>query len=262
MIALKSRAEIEKMARAGAIVAKVLALMESEIREGVATAQLDELAETTIRDAGGVPTFKGYRGFPASICSSPNAIVVHGIPGDYAVASGDIVSVDVGVTFDGYVGDSAWTFAVGDVPTATQQLLRTCEQALMAGIGEAVLGNHVGDISAAVQRVTEAAGFSVIRTLVGHGVGREMHEEPQVPNFGEPGAGPELREGMTIAIEPMITAGTHEVVLADDEWSISTADGSLSAHFEHTVAITQEGPEILTLRAVSEPAAAADSLLA
>ena len=262
MIALKSRAEIDKMAAAGAIVARVLDLMQSEIRVGVSTKQLDILADRLIRDAGGTPTFKGYRGFPASICSSPNAIVVHGIPGEYVVADGDIVSVDVGVTYDGYVGDSAWTFAAGEIPEATQRLLTTCERALMAGIEQAVVGNCVGDVSAAVQGVTEAEGFAVIRTLVGHGVGREMHEEPQVPNYGKAGSGPELLEGMTIAIEPMITAGTNEVVLADDEWSISTADGSLSAHFEHTVALTSTGPEILTLRAVSAQATAADSLLA
>jgi methionyl aminopeptidase len=262
MIALKSKAEIEKMAASGAVVARVLQVMQDEIRAGVTTAHLDEVAEGLIREAGGTPTFKGYRGFPASICSSPNAMVVHGIPGPYVVSDGDILSVDVGVTLDGYVADSAWTFAVGEIPETTQRLLDTCERALAAGIEQAVPGNHVGDISAAVQGVTESEGFAVIRTLVGHGVGRSMHEEPQVPNFGEPGAGPELREGMTIAIEPMITAGTHEVVIADDEWSISTADDSMSAHFEHTIAITSAGPRILTARKVAEPTGAADSLLA
>lgn len=262
MIVLKSETEIEKMAAAGAIVARVLSQTEATIRQGVTTAQLDELAEKTIRDANGIPTFKGYRGFPASICASPNAMVVHGIPGGYIVGDGDILSVDVGVTLDGFVADSAWTFAVGQIPETTGQLLDTCERALFAGIEQARPGNHVGDISAAVQRVTEDAGFAVIRTLVGHGVGRAMHEDPQVPNYGEAGSGGELREGMTIAIEPMITAGTHEIVLADDEWSISTADGSMSAHFEHTVAITRDGPRILTLRTVPEPAAAPTSLLA
>jgi methionyl aminopeptidase len=262
VIELKSKAEIAKMAASGAIVARVLDLMQAEIREGITTQELDELAETTIRDAGGTPTFKGYRGFPASICASPNAMVVHGIPGTYAAAEGDVMSVDVGVTLDEYVADSAWTFPVGEISETARQLLTTCERALMAGIEQAIVGNHVGDISAAVQRETEADGFTVIRSLVGHGVGKAMHEEPQVPNFGEPGAGAELREGMTIAIEPMITAGTHEIVLADDEWSISTADASLSAHFEHTVAITASGPEILTLRTVAAPATATDSLLA
>ncbi len=262
MIVLKSDAEIEKMAAAGAVVARVLNLMETEIAEGITTAQLDELAEQTVRDAGGVPTFKGYRGFPASICASPNAMVVHGIPSSYTVVDGDILSVDVGVTLDGLVADSAWTFPVGEISERTRELLATCEKALLAGIEQAQPGNHVGDISAAVQQITEAAGFAVIRTLVGHGVGRAMHEDPQVPNFGEPGSGTELREGMTIAIEPMITAGTHEIALADDEWSISTADGSMSAHFEHTVAITTDGPRILTVRTVPESAAAATSLLA
>ena len=262
MIELKSKAEIEKMAAAGAIVARVLDTMEAEIGAGVSTAYLDELAEAAIREAGGVPTFKGYRGFPASICSSPNAMVVHGIPGKYVISEGDIVSVDVGVTLEGFVADSAWTFPVGEIPESTERLLSTCERALYAGIEQATIGNRVGDISAAVQRETEAHGFTVIRSLVGHGVGKAMHEEPQVPNFGETGAGAELREGMTIAIEPMITAGTHEIVLAEDEWSISTADDSLSAHFEHTVAITADGPQILTLRAVSASATTTSSLLA
>jgi methionyl aminopeptidase len=262
MIKLKSKAEIEKMAAAGAVVASVLNVMEREIGVGVTTQRLDELAEQTIREAGGIPTFKGYRGFPASICSSPNAMVVHGIPGEFEVGDGDILSVDVGVTLDGFVGDSAWTFAVGFISEETRALLDTGERALMAGIGQARPGNHVGDISAAVQKVTEDAGFAVIRTLVGHGVGAEMHEDPQVPNFGSAGAGPVLQAGMTIAIEPMITAGTHEIVLADDEWSISSADGSMAAHFEHTIAVTADAPRVLTRRNVPQPAVATNSLLA
>ncbi len=262
MIKLKSKAEIEKMAAAGAVVASVLNVMEREIGVGVTTQHLDDLAEQTIREAGGIPTFKGYRGFPASICSSPNAMVVHGVPGEFEVGDGDILSVDVGVTLDGFVGDSAWTFAVGAIPEETTALLDTCEKALMAGIAQAKPGNHIGDISAAVQKVTEDAGFAVVRSLVGHGVGAEMHEDPQVPNFGTAGAGPVLQEGMTIAIEPMITAGTHEIVLADDEWSISSADGSMSAHFEHTVAVTADAPRVLTRRNVPEPAVAVNSLLA
>jgi methionyl aminopeptidase len=261
MIKLKSKAEIEKMAAAGAVVASVLNVMEHEIGVGVTTQHLDELAEQTIREAGGIPTFKGYRGFPASICSSPNAMVVHGVPGEFEVGDGDILSVDVGVTLDGFVGDSAWTFAVGAIPEETNALLNTCEKALMAGIEQARPGNHIGDISAAVQKVTEDAGFAVIRSLVGHGVGEKMHEDPQVPNFGTAGAGPVLQEGMTIAIEPMITVGTHEIVLADDEWSISSADGSMSAHFEHTVAVTADAPRVLTRRNVPEPAVAVNSLL-
>ena len=246
MIVLKSASDIGKMAAAGEIVASTLGLLESAIRPGVATGDLDRLAEEFIRDHGGAPTFKGYRGFPASICASPNAMVVHGIPGSYEADDGDILSIDVGVTLDGFVADSAWTFPVGEIADDTQRLLSVCRDALGAGIAAAQPGGHVGDVSAAVQTVTEAAGFSIVRTLVGHGVGRSMHEEPQVPNFGEVGRGAELRVGTTIAIEPMITAGGAEVVVAEDGWSILTSDSSLSAHFEHTVAITTDGPRVLT----------------
>jgi len=246
MIVRKSADEIETMARAGRVVAETLALMGETIRPGISTRELDELAEELIRSRGGVPTFKGYRGFPASICASPNDMVVHGIPGGYRVEEGDLMTVDVGVTLEGFVADSASTFAVGEVGQEAERLLAVCQAALAAGIAEARDGNHVGDISAAVQRVTEEAGFSVIKSLVGHGVGRSMHEEPQVPNYGRPGRGPKLATGMTIAIEPMITAGGEEVAVADDDWSISTVDGSLSAHFEHTVAVTENGPRILT----------------
>jgi methionyl aminopeptidase len=200
-----------------------------------------------------VPTFKGYKGYPAATCLSPNSMVVHGIPGKARLADGDILSVDVGVTLDGFVADSAWTFPVGTITAEAQRLLDTCKAALAAGIAQARLGNTVGDISEAVQTVTEAAGFSVIRSLVGHGVGRSMHEEPQVPNFASSHRGPELREGMTIAIEPMITAGGADVYIEDDDWSISTADDSLSAHFEHTVAVTAAGPRILTESGVLVP---------
>jgi methionyl aminopeptidase len=182
-------------------------------------------------------------------------MVVHGIPGPYRLQDGDVLSIDVGVTFDGFVGDSAYTFAVGDIDPEAQRLLDACRAALAAGIAEARAGNHVGDVSAAVQRTTEAAGFSVVRSLVGHGVGRSMHEEPQVPNFGEPGHGPRLSTGMTLAIEPMITAGSPEVFVADDRWSISTADGSLAAHFEHTVAIEDDGPRVLTAAPADAPVA-------
>ncbi len=246
MIVRKSADEIETMARAGRVVAETLALMGETIRPGISTGELDDLAEELIRSRGGVPTFKGYRGFPASICASPNDMVVHGIPGGYRVREGDLLTVDVGVTLEGFVADSAYTFAVGEVGEEAERLLAVCQAALAAGIAEARDGNHVGDISAAVQRVTEEAGFSVIKSLVGHGVGRSMHEEPQVPNYGRPGRGPKLATGMTIAIEPMITAGGEEVAVADDDWSISTVDGSLSAHFEHTVAVTENGPRILT----------------
>lgn len=246
MIIRKSEREIEDMAAAGRVVAEALELVGETIRPGVTTGELDAIAEHCIRGRGGVPTFKGYRGFPASICSSPNEMIVHGIPGLYRLEEGDILTVDIGVTLEGFVADSAYTFAVGAIDEEARRLLESCQAALEAGIAEARPGNRVGDISAAVQRVVEEAGFSVVRTLVGHGVGRSMHEEPQIPNFGEPGRGPELAPGMTLAIEPMITSGGHEVVMAEDGWSISTADGSLAAHFEHTVAITDGGPRVLT----------------
>jgi methionyl aminopeptidase len=250
MIIRKSGKEIDAMARAGRVVADTLALLGESMRAGVTTAELDEIAEDYIRSQGGVPTFKGYHGFPASICTSPNSMVVHGIPGTYRVEEGDLLSVDVGVTLRGFVADSAFTFAVGEIDDETQRLLDVCQAALEAGIEQARPGNHIGDISAAIQRTTEEAGFAVVRSLVGHGIGRSMHEEPQIPNWGEPGRGPELAPGMTLAIEPMINAGAAEIVLADDRWSISTEDGSLSAHFEHTVAVTESEPRILTLAGV------------
>jgi len=253
MIIRKSAEEIEIMARAGAVVADTLALLEEHIEPGVTTAELDGLAEEFIRSRGGEPTFKGYKGYPAATCLSPNAMVVHGIPGPGVVRDGDILSVDVGVTLDGFVADSAWTFPVGTVGADAHRLLDTCQAALEAGIGAALVGNTISDISRAVQTVTEGAGFSVIRSLVGHGVGRSMHEDPQVPNFVSDHRGPELREGMTIAIEPMITAGGPDVYIHDDEWSISTADGSLAAHFEHTVAVTAQGPRVLTRTGVLVP---------
>ena len=246
MIVRKSAAEIERMEQAGAVVARRLELLGEHVRPGATTAELDDLAEEFIRSHGGVPTFKGYRGYPASICASPNAMIVHGIPGPYELRDGDILSVDVGVTLGGFVADSAYTFPVGDVDDDVVRLLEVGQAALDAGIDACRVGNHVGDVGHAVQEVTEAAGLSVVRALVGHGVGRSMHEEPQVPNFGVPGRGAPLVPGMTLAIEPMITAGGHDIVVADDGWSISTADRSLAAHFEHTVAITESGPRILT----------------
>jgi methionyl aminopeptidase len=246
VIIRKSKAEIDAMGRAGRVVADTLRRLGERIRPGVTTRELDQAAEDYIRSQGGVPTFKGYRGFPAAICVSPNSMVVHGIPGDYRLGEGDVLSIDVGVTLDGFVADSAFTFAVGDIRDDARRLLDVCQAALDAGIAEATAGNHVQDISHAVQRTTEEAGFSVVRSLVGHGIGRSMHEEPQVPNFGEPGRGPVLAPGMTLAIEPMINAGGPDVWVADDHWSISTDDGSLSAHFEHTVAVTDNGPLVLT----------------
>jgi methionyl aminopeptidase len=248
VIILKSKAEIETMARAGAVVAGTLALLEEHTEPGVTTAELDAIAEEFIRGKGGVPTFKGYKGYPAATCLSPDDMVVHGIPGPTRLTEGGILSVDVGVTLDGFVADSAWTFPVGAIAPETQRLLDVCRAALEAGIEQARAGNTVSDISRAVQTVTEEAGFGVIRSLVGHGVGRSMHEEPQVPNFVSKHRGPELREGMTLAIEPMITIGAPEIYVHDDEWSISTTDASLAAHFEHTVAITADGPRILTQR--------------
>jgi methionyl aminopeptidase len=252
MIVRKSASELEQMARAGTVVADALALLGEQIRPGVTTGELDRLADEFIRSKGGVPTFKGYRGpypYPASICTSPNEVVVHGIPAGYDLVEGDILSVDVGVTLNGFVADSAYTFPVGDVDQEAERLLEVCKAALEAGIEQARAGGRLTDISHAVQRVTEDAGFSVVRSLVGHGVGRDMHEDPQIPNYGEPGRGPTLAPGMTLAIEPMITAGGDEVVVRADKWTIATADGSLSAHFEHTVAVTEEGPRILTSRA-------------
>ncbi len=234
------------MARAGRVVADTLALLGEHIGPGITTQALDALAEEYIHSQGGEPTFKGYKGYPAATCLSPNGMVVHGIPGKDPLVDGDILSVDVGVTLDGFVADSAWTYAVGAIDAEAQRLLEVCQSALEAGIEQARAGNTISDISRAVQTVTEAAGFSVIRSLVGHGVGRSMHEDPQVPNFVSSYRGPELKEGMTIAIEPMITVGSPEVYIHDDEWSISTTDSSLAAHFEHTVAVTEAGPRILT----------------
>jgi methionyl aminopeptidase len=246
VIIRKSPLEIEQMARAGALVAETIALVGAHLEPGVTMAELDRLAEEHIRSKGGVPTSKGYKGYPAALCISPNSMVVHGIPTEYRAREGDIVSIDLGITLDGFVADSAFTFPVGDVDTEAQRLLDVGQEALAAGIEQARPGNRLSDISHAVQVVTEEAGFSVVRSLVGHGVGRAYHEDPQIPNFGPPGRGPLLSEGMTLAIEPMINAGGPDVYLHEDEWSISTADDSLSVHFEHTVAITEAGPRILT----------------
>jgi methionyl aminopeptidase len=246
MIVRKSAQEIAKMAAAGRLVADTIAHVAEHLEPGVTTGELDRIAEEHIRARGGVPTSQGYRGYPRAICISPNEMVVHGIPGPHEVADGDVITIDVGVTLDGYIADSAYTFAVGDIGEEAERLLATGREALAAGIAQAVPGNRVGDISHAVQRHVEGQGFSVVRTLVGHGVGRSYHEDPHIPNFGQPGRGPLLSEGMTIAIEPMITAGGADVYVHDDNWSISTEDGSLSAHYEHTVAITADGPRILT----------------
>jgi methionyl aminopeptidase len=248
MIIRKSSREIEKMAAAGALVAETIAHVGGLLRPGVTTEELDDVAGAFIREHGGIPTSEDYKGYPKAICISPNDVVVHGIPGGFEVGDGDLVTIDVGVTLDGYIADSAYTFGVGDIADRDQRLLDVAQDALATGIAEAVVGNRVGDVSHAIQEVVEAGGFAVVRSLVGHGVGRHYHEDPHIPNFGEPGRGPRLSEGMTIAIEPMITAGSPEVLVEDDGWTIRTADGSMSAHFEHTVAITDEGPRILTPR--------------
>ena len=248
MIIRKSAREIEKIAAAGELVAETIAHVGSLLAPGVTTDELDTAAGVFIRERGGIPTSEGYKGYPKAICISPNDVVVHGIPDAYLVGDGDLVTIDVGVTLDGYIADSAYTFGVGAIEPESQSLLDTGQDALAAGIAEALEGNRVGDVSHAVQMVVERAGFSVVRSLVGHGVGRHYHEDPHIPNFGEPGRGPRLSEGMTIAIEPMITAGESDVLVMDDGWTIRTADGSMSAHFEHTVAITADGPRILTPR--------------
>jgi methionyl aminopeptidase len=249
MITIKSLREIETMARAGHIVAETLALMQRSVRPGVSTLELDTLAEEFIRShPGATPSFKGLYGFPKTLCTSINEEIVHGIPNARRVLrEGNIVSIDVGVHLEGLHADSATTVAVGEVSPEATRLLAVTRQCLAAGIAEARTGNHVGDIGHAVQQVAEAAGFGVVRELVGHGIGTQFHEEPQVPNHGQPKRGPRLLEGMTIAIEPMITAGHYATRTLPDKWTVVTADGSLAAHFEHTVAITAQGPRILTV---------------
>jgi methionyl aminopeptidase len=246
VIIRKSKQEIEGMARAGELVYETLQLVAEQLEPGVTMLELDRLADEHIASRGGAPTSKGYKGFPAALCISPNSMVVHGIPNDYRAREGDLISLDLGVTLDGLVADSAVTLPVGEISAVGQRLLAVCQDALAAGIDRAQVGNHLSDISHAVQLAVEEAGFSVVRSLVGHGVGRSYHEDPQIPNYGPPGRGPVLAEGMTLAIEPMITAGRPEVYVHDDDWSISSVDESLAAHFEHTVAVTSEGPRILT----------------
>lgn len=246
-IVLRSAREIARLRAAGRVVGQVLDQLAPLIVPGVRTADLDRTAERLIRQAGGIPTFKGYQGFPASICASVNEEVVHGIPGPRRLEPGDIIAVDVGVTLEGYVGDGARTFALPPVAEPTQRLLDATQRALVAGIGAARAGGRVGDISHAVQAVVEAAGYSCVRRFCGHGVGTSMHEEPPVPNYGPPGRGPRLEVGMVLAIEPMVNAGTFDVAVGADGWVVRTRDGALSAHFEHTVAIGADGPEVLTL---------------
>jgi methionyl aminopeptidase len=246
VIIKKSPQEIDMMARAGEVLVAALEDLQARVAPGVSTEELDRAAERFIRSRGGVPTFKGYRGFPGSICASPNEMVVHGIPGPQKLKDGDIISIDIGVTLDGWVADAARTLAVGEIGATEQNLLAATEASLLAGVAECRVGNRMGDMSNAIQRVAEDAGLSVVRSLVGHGVGRNMHEDPQVPNYGKPGKGPLLEEGMVLAVEPMMTAGRAAVRVGGDGWAIYSQDGSPAAHFEFTVAITGDGPRVLT----------------
>jgi methionyl aminopeptidase len=246
MIIKKSPEEIERMAAAGAILVRTMYLLAGKVRPGVTTAELDQAAERFIHSQGATPAFKGYRGFPGSICASPNSMIVHGIPGPYKLARGDILSIDIGVVLDGWVADAARTFPVGSISPVAQKLLDTTEGALMVAVPQCRAGHRLGDIGHAVQEHVEAAGLSVVRSLVGHGIGRDMHEDPQIPNYGSAGSGVLLEEGMVLAVEPMVTAGRHAVRVADDHWSIFSQDDSLAAHFEFTIAITAGGPRVLT----------------
>lgn len=246
MIICKSEAEIELMRIAGRIVAQTHRLLKDAIRPGVTTEELDRIAEDYIRSQGAVPSFKGYNGFPASLCVSVNEELVHGIPSDRKLVEGDIVSIDIGAEHQGYHGDSAWTYPVGSISDSAQQLLEVTENSLYAGLEKAMPNVRLYTISHAIQQVIEASGYSVVREYVGHGIGAELHEEPQIPNYGIPDRGPRLKQGMVLAIEPMVTAGERYVRTLEDNWTVVTVDRSLCAHFEHTIAITESGYEILT----------------
>jgi methionyl aminopeptidase len=245
---MKSPREIEIMRRSGKITSGVLTELLRAVKPGMTLREVDRMAERGIRERGGVPTFKGYHGFPASICASVNEVVVHGIPGDRRLVDGDILSIDIGTTYEGYVSDSAATVAIGNVSEAARRLMRVTQECLMLGIARMQKGNRLSDIGHAVQQHAEENGYGVVRALVGHGVGKQMHEEPQVPNWGAGGTGITLRPGLVLAIEPMITEGVYDVETLKDGWTVVTADGKLAAHFEHTIALTDDGPRILTLR--------------
>ena len=247
MISIKSVAQIDKMKRAGEIVALTHELMRKNICDGVTTKELDRIAEEFIRSKGAIPSFKNYNGYPASICASVNDVVIHGIPGNYTLKNGDIVGIDIGAYIDGYHGDSANTYGVGEISKEASDLIAAAKGGFEAGLKMAVDGNRIGDISEAIQKYVEERGYSVVREFVGHGVGAQMHEEPEVPNYGKSGRGPRLAPGMTLAVEPMINAGGREIYMLDDEWTIVTADGSLSAHYEHSIAITKNEPVLLTV---------------
>jgi methionyl aminopeptidase len=257
VIIRKTPEEIDQMAAAGRVLARCLNMLRTKARTGVTTGELDRAAEKFIRSQGGEPAFKGYRGFPGSICASPNSMVVHGIPGSYKLGRGDILSIDVGVILDGWVADAAITVPVGNVTPVAKRLLASTRAALFDAVEQCRPGNRLGDIGHAVQKRVEGDEFSVVRSLVGHGIGRDMHEDPQIPNYGEPGTGERLEEGMVLAVEPMVNVGNHPIRVAADNWSVYSQDGSLAAHFEHTVAITAEGPRILTPWHLEEAARAA-----
>ena len=246
MIVVKSPRELDKMRAAGKIVAEVLALLESHIKPGVTTAQLDRIAERECRRQGAEPAFKGYGGFPFAICASPNDRIVHGFPDENLLVEGDILSIDFGVLYKGFYGDAAITVAVGEIADPVRRLVEATRQSLVKAVEKTVAGGRLSDLSHAVQSYVEPFGFSVVRDFVGHGIGRKLHEAPQIPNYGPPGQGPRLKPGMTLAIEPMINAGVPEVRVLEDGWTAVTQDGKWSAHFEHTVAVTEHGPEILT----------------
>lgn len=244
---IKSDTELEYMRSAGKVVANTLAMIETVIKPGITTAEIDRLAEEFIRSQGAIPSFKGYGGFPGSICTSINNIVIHGIPGNETLKEGDIISVDCGAILNGYHGDAARTFPVGSISKEAQHLIDVTKESFFKGIEKAIVGNRLTDISAAIQKHAEGFGYSVVRDFVGHGIGTAMHEDPQVPNYGTAGKGPKLVHGVVLAIEPMINIGTHKVKIMPDGWTVVTADGKLSAHYENTIAITNNGVEILTL---------------
>lgn len=246
MIILKSSKEIERMRRAGHIVYEAHQLVRDAIRPGITTKEIDRIVDSYIRKQGATPSFKGYNGFKGSVCASVNEELVHGIPGERVLEEGDIISVDIGACLDGYHGDSAWTYPVGTISAGASRLLEVTEESLYRGLKQALPGNRIGDISHAIQTFVEGAGFSIVREYVGHGVGQNLHEDPSVPNFGLPGKGPRLKPGMTLAVEPMVNAGARHVKTLGDNWTVVTEDGSLCAHFEHTIAITEDGHEILT----------------
>lgn len=249
MVIFKSQNEIDRIRKASQIVARTLNFLEAHVQPGITTRELDQIAESEIRKAGAIPAFKGYRGFPATLCVSVNEEVVHGIPSDRKLKEGDIVGLDLGCIWDGFYGDAAKTFPVGEVSEEAKRLLETTEKSLLIGIDQARVGNRIGDIGFAVQTLAESNGYSVVRDFVGHGIGRNLHEDPQVPNYGNRGQGPRIKAGMVLAIEPMVCQGRADVDVLSDNWTAVTRDGSLAAHFEHSIAITDNGPEILSISA-------------